>query len=71
MINSNPESTTLEKGQINEENTKNLDVKIPYREAVRSLIYLAMLTRPDIAFAFSLTSQVMDKPGKQHWKTIK
>ena len=30
-----------------------------------------MCTRPDIAYAVSLVSQVLDKPTKKHWKMVK
>lgn len=45
---------------------------IPYREAVGSLIYVAMGTRPDLAFAVGLLSRFMSKiPGKAHWEALK
>ena len=45
--------------------------KIPYREAVGSLNYCAVATRPDIAFSVSLLAQFMDNPGKTHWEAVK
>ena len=44
---------------------------IPYREAVGSLLYAAMGTRPDIAFATSTVAQFMDNPGHEHWEAVK
>jgi hypothetical protein len=41
---------------------------VPYREAVGSLMYAAMGTRPDIAFATSTVAQFSDNPG---WRTGK
>ena len=48
------------------------DVKlIPYREAVRSLMYLMIGTRPDIAFAVSNVSKYMENPQyQQHLKSV-
>ena len=43
----------------------------PNREAVGSLNYLAVCTRPDIAYAVSLMSQELDKSTKRHWKMVK
>jgi hypothetical protein len=44
---------------------------IPYREAVGSLMYAAMGTRPDIAFAVSTVSQFSQNPGWAHWEAMK
>lgn len=44
---------------------------VPYREAVGSLMYLTVGTRPDIAFAVSLVSQALDCPTKNHWAMVK
>ena len=43
---------------------------IPYREAVGSLMYVAMGTRPDIAFATSTVAQYSDNPGWKHWEAV-
>ena len=43
----------------------------PYREAVGSLMYAAMGTRPDIAFATSTVAQFSDNPGWPHWEAVK
>ena len=44
---------------------------IPYREAVGSLMYAAMGTRPDIVFATSTVAQFSDNPGWAHWEAVK
>lgn len=46
-------------------------VQTPYREAVGSLMYLAIGTRPDIAFALSTVSQYLELPDKIHWNAVK
>lgn len=45
--------------------------KVPYREAVGSLLYLATTTRPDIAYAVGQVSQFCQNPGKAHWSGVK
>ena len=45
--------------------------KIPYREAIGSLIWTAVATQPDIAFAVSLLSQFLENPGEIHWIAVK
>ena len=44
---------------------------IPYGNAVGSLIYAMLGTRPDIAAAVGVCSQYMANPGLQHWKAVK
>ena len=44
---------------------------VPYREAVGSLMYAAMGTRPDIAFATSTVAQFSENPGWIHWEAVK
>ncbi|KDR67838.1 hypothetical protein GALMADRAFT_146848 [Galerina marginata CBS 339.88] len=45
--------------------------KIPYQEAVGSLMHIAVNTRPDIAFAVQQVAQFMSNPGQPHWKAVK
>lgn len=44
---------------------------VPYREAVGSLMYLAIGTRPDIAYAVSSVSQALEKPSQHDWLRVK
>jgi len=44
---------------------------VPYREAVGSLMHLAVGTRPDIAFAVSTVAQYGANPGMTHWEAVK
>jgi len=43
----------------------------PYREAIGSLMYLMIATRPDLAFVVSVLSRYMEKPQQQHWNGVK
>lgn len=43
----------------------------PYREAVGSMMYLAISTRPDIAYAVGVLSRFSSNPGLSHWKAVK
>ena len=45
--------------------------KTPYREAIGSLMYAAVATRPDITFAVSALSQFLENPGEVHWEAVK
>lgn len=44
---------------------------IPYAEAIGSLLYCAMATRPDIAYALSVLSKYTSQPRAQHWQGVK
>ena len=44
---------------------------IPYRATMGSLMYLAVATRPDIAFAVSTIAQFSQDPGPEHWEAVK
>jgi hypothetical protein len=45
--------------------------RVPYANAVGSLMYAMICTRPDIAHAVGVLSRYMSNPGKEHWTAIK
>ncbi len=52
--------------------TKSEDMKaVPYRNAVGSIMYAMIGTRPDIAVATSTVSRFLSEPGLTHWKAVK
>ena len=55
-------STTTEFAQMRD---------VPYHEAVGLLMYAALGTRPDIAFAVQTVSRFSTKPGPTHWEAVK
>ena len=44
---------------------------IPYQEAIGSLMYALVATRPDILFTVSILSQFLNNPGWVHWEAVK
>ena len=45
--------------------------KVPYANAVGSLMYAMVCTRPDISHAVGAVSRYMHDPGKGHWLAVK
>ncbi|WCJ31607.1 Retrovirus-related Pol polyprotein from transposon TNT 1-94 [Euphorbia peplus] len=45
--------------------------KKPYASAIGSIMYAMLCTRPDVAFALSMTSRFQSDPGEEHWKAVK
>ena len=48
-----------------------LGPKVPYLNAIGTLMYLAQCTRPDIAFAVNLLARFSSEPTRRHWNGIK
>ena len=44
---------------------------VPYTNAVGSLMYAMVLTRPDISHVVSVVNRYMTQPVKVHWKAVK
>lgn len=45
--------------------------RIPYANAVGSLMYAMICTRPDLGHVVNLVSRYMSSPGKRHWEAMK
>ena len=44
---------------------------IPYAEAIGSVLWPVIVSRPDAAFAVSTLSQFIQNPGPAHWEALK
>ena len=45
--------------------------KQPYREAIGSLMYLMVGTRPDLAFSIGTLAKFVEDPSELHWNAVK
>ncbi|XP_042041299.1 secreted RxLR effector protein 161-like [Salvia splendens] len=45
--------------------------KVSYANAIGSVMYLMVSTRPDIAYVVSCLSRYMSNPGLVHWEALK
>jgi ATP-binding cassette subfamily B (MDR/TAP) protein 1 len=43
----------------------------PYQQAVGSLMYAMLCTRPNLAYPISVLSQHMGNPNMEHWMAVK
>jgi hypothetical protein len=72
MSDCNPVATPIDKGHDSgEADDVIISEKVPYREAVGSLMYLVTGTRPDLAYAVSVVSRSLDKPSSRDWEKVK
>lgn len=52
-------------------NEEPLEEEVPYREAIGCLMYAAVITRIDIAYAVNKASRSVEKPTQQDWVSVK
>ena len=78
MDNCNPVGTPLQKGFKPLTSMSPTDecgweemAAVPYREAVGSLLYVAMCTWPDISYAVCSLAWHCSNPGREHWAAVK
>lgn len=71
MLEANPANVPAEPGMFLQKQTPKLDHKIPYREAIGSLLFAARVCRPDIEFAVNYASQFLNCYDDSHWQVVK
>ena len=71
MIEANPAKTSAD-ANVRITNPANpRELSVPYREVVGSLLFLAMVSRPDIAYAVGIASRYLDNHDEAHWNAVK
>ena len=73
MTNSKPQPTPMVPRSNENKNDKNekVELNVPYREAIGSLLYLAGTTRPDITYAVNIMSRQQNSPTNEDWRRVK
>ena len=72
MAEAKPVTTPLPKNiKLDNIHTRAEDPKMPYAKAIGSLMYAAVQTWPDIAFAVQHLSQYTSNPAQEHWTAVK
>lgn len=72
MKDANPAKTPMEASlKLSKQENHPEALDIPYRELIGCLMYLAVSTRPDIAYAVSYLSQFNSYYGPEHWTAAK
>ena len=66
----NGNSTPMDQNfQVSE--NEELNEEVPFRQLIGSLLYVSIVSRPDITFATSYLSQYSHKPTNQLWQAAK
>lgn len=72
MSDCKPVSTPFERNHcLDKTNAEKCRNDLPYRQLLGSLMYLSVLTRPDITFAVNFLSQFNNSYSDLHWKCAK
>ena len=53
------------------EDVERIERNLPYRVAVGSLMFLSIVSRPDIAFAVNTAAKFLNNHSKLHWRAVK
>lgn len=56
---------------ITHTHTHSINRNIPYREAIGSLMFLTIVSRPDITYAVNFLSRYLNKYNGGHWQAVK
>lgn len=71
MLESKPVTTPVDLGMKGAEDTSKKITNVPYQNIIGSLMYLAVNTRPDLAFIVSFLSQYNVEHTEMKWKMLK
>lgn len=71
MSEANPCTTPVDNNVILIKNVDENTINFPYREAVGALMFLSIVSRPDISYALNIVSRYLNNPGKDHVYAVK
>ena len=44
---------------------------VPYAEAIGSILWPSIISRPDVAYTVGMLAQFIQNPGNVHWEALK
>ena len=44
---------------------------VPYAKVISSVLWPAMVSRPDIVYAIGVLAQFIQNPAEEHWEALK
>lgn len=68
---STPADPNVNLSLLPDDSEKTEILQVPYKEAIGCLMFISLLTRPDITYAVNHAAKFCEQPRTMHWTTVK
>ena len=68
---STPADTNVHLSSLPDASEKFEELNVPYKETIGCLMFISLLTRPDITYAVNTAAKFCEKPRTMHWTAVK
>lgn len=68
---STPADPNVHLSSLPDASEKSEELNVPYKEAIGCLMFISLLTRPDITYAVNTAAKFCEKPRTMHWTAVK